>query len=334
MKSSRLAFVSLAANVLLLAVVCWQAQRFGQREDQLAPQTAATAVATEPASSPSPAPAAQRPALAVKSATISSASTRPAFDWRQVESTDYRNYIKNLRATGCPEQTVRDIVAADAAAAFAVRRAEAIAARYHDFKFWQTSSTEEAARAELTRQRRAVDADMGDVLRELLGPDVAPPETTREWKLAELEQQLSFLPPGKRDETRSLLLRNEENDALIKSLADAHRPTEDADELNRILETYDGKRAELARLLSPEEYEQLELTISWTADNLRRAMVHFHPTEAEFREIFDAWRAHDENLARLYATGQPDPGNEHVFAKIKEMLGDVRFNLYRSTWWK
>src|SRR5437899_3128213 len=33
----------------------------------------------------------------------------PPFDWRQVESEDYRQYVANLRALGCPEQTVRDI---------------------------------------------------------------------------------------------------------------------------------------------------------------------------------------------------------------------------------
>jgi hypothetical protein len=63
-------------------------------------------------------------------------------------------------------------------------------------------------------------------------------------------------------------------------------------------------------------------------------MVKFDPTAAEFQEIFRAWRAHDENLAQLYATGRPDPGNGHVFARIKEVLGEERFQQYRSTWWK
>ncbi len=251
-----------------------------------------------------------------------------------MESTDYPTYIKNLRATGCPEQTVRDIVTADVAATFAARRAEVLAARYRDFKYWETGATNDAVLAEMNRQRHSVDAEMSEVLQDLLGPDAAPPATTRDWHVAELDQQLSFLSADKREAARALLLRNEETDALIKSLSEARRPTEDPEELNRILQAYDGKRAELARLLSPEEIEQLEMTVSWTANNLRRAMVKFDPTEAEFQEIFRAWRAHDENLAQLYATGQPDPGNGHVFARIKEVLGEDRFKLYRATWWK
>jgi hypothetical protein len=46
------------------------------------------------------------------------AEPRPApvaapFQWSQLYSSDYRIYVKNLRATGCPEPTVRAIVIAD-----------------------------------------------------------------------------------------------------------------------------------------------------------------------------------------------------------------------------
>jgi hypothetical protein len=38
------------------------------------------------------------------------------FIWTQIESTNYSEYIANLRSIGCPERTVRDIVTADVAA--------------------------------------------------------------------------------------------------------------------------------------------------------------------------------------------------------------------------
>jgi hypothetical protein len=52
---------------------------------------------------------------------------RPAgqvFSWRQIESTDYRVYISNLRSIGCPEQTIRDIVKADVGNLYAGKRLE------------------------------------------------------------------------------------------------------------------------------------------------------------------------------------------------------------------
>src|SRR5437868_620849 len=35
------------------------------------------------------------------------------FHWSLVESRDYRFYIANLRAIGCPEETIRDIIIAE-----------------------------------------------------------------------------------------------------------------------------------------------------------------------------------------------------------------------------
>jgi len=217
---------------------------------------------------------------------------------------------------------------------FGPQRVGALADRYRDFKFWETAPDAVESRAALMRQQREIDTAMGNVLDELLGPDVIPPSTENEWKLAELELQLAFLPPDRRDSTRAVLMRYADIDAQVKSLADGRRPTEDEYELERIVELYETKRAELARLVTPEEYEEIELTVSWTAENLRRAMANFSPTEEEFRVIFQAWRAHDEHLAHLYATHQPDPGNAHVFESIREVLGEERYAEYRRTWWK
>lgn len=46
------------------------------------------------------------------------------FRWSQLESTDYRQYIANLRGIGCPEQTIRDIVTADVASLYERKRNE------------------------------------------------------------------------------------------------------------------------------------------------------------------------------------------------------------------
>src|SRR5690348_15405623 len=35
------------------------------------------------------------------------------FSWSQVESSDYRVYVANLRRIGCPRQTIEDIIRAD-----------------------------------------------------------------------------------------------------------------------------------------------------------------------------------------------------------------------------
>ena len=46
------------------------------------------------------------------------------FRWSQIESSDYRIYIANLRRVGCPERTVRDIIKADVESLYTARRRE------------------------------------------------------------------------------------------------------------------------------------------------------------------------------------------------------------------
>src|SRR5262245_37723257 len=57
-----------------------------------------------------------------------------ALDWRSIESTNYANYIENLRATGCPEETIRDIVIADINKEYAKKRATLVPAK--EYKYW------------------------------------------------------------------------------------------------------------------------------------------------------------------------------------------------------
>ena len=177
---------------------------------------------------------------------------------------------------------------------------------------------------------------MTALLHELLGADFVPPPATYEWRVAELEQQLGFLPSEKREQTKSLLLRFAETDQQIRALASNQVLTENPEERRGIIAAYEKRQAELASLLTPAELEQVELTTSWTAENLRRAMVHFQPTEEEFRSIFREWHAQDEKLARIHAAAEPDPGNlqDQVFARLREVLGETRYQEYRSTWWK
>ena len=64
------------------------------------------------------------PALAT-AAPLAPRENPAPFRWNQlVSSNDYRAFVANLRAAGCPERTVEDIVRGDAERAFYVKRRE------------------------------------------------------------------------------------------------------------------------------------------------------------------------------------------------------------------
>jgi HAMP domain-containing protein len=144
--------------------------------------------------------------------TLNTVTEIERFDWSQLESGDYPRYIANLRAVGCPEQTIREIIIADVTRQFALQRASL----RPNVPFWASGKTRRDAltvhRQEvghLATQERAliqqllqIDSwtspqDASDLVEEaiqlfLLGP--MPMETSRrvlaEFKLAQAEKDL------------------------------------------------------------------------------------------------------------------------------------------------
>jgi hypothetical protein len=62
--------------------------------------------------------------MAVSAPPIIQQVEQKPFHWSQLESADYRTYIKNLRGIGCPEATLRAIVTADVNAVYQKRSQE------------------------------------------------------------------------------------------------------------------------------------------------------------------------------------------------------------------
>ena len=75
---------------------------------------------------PSPAATVETKPSGNEAAAASATTTAPAepkpFCWSQLNASDYHIYVKNLRNIGCPEPTIRAIVAADVHAVCELRR--------------------------------------------------------------------------------------------------------------------------------------------------------------------------------------------------------------------
>ncbi len=101
---------SLLLNVMLVVtlVVMWQ-------------------VRPEPTTLHLPAQRSVNAVAKIKPETTKTAATqeqaRP-FHWRQLEAPDFPTYVKNLRAIGCPEATIRDIIQCELNEVYAAKRQE------------------------------------------------------------------------------------------------------------------------------------------------------------------------------------------------------------------
>jgi len=142
--------VSLVLNVALLAlgVATWRhAARARAAHGLLLVSAAAAAAEPAPPAAPSN-PAGDPPPP----------EPPPAFHWRQIESSDYRQYLANLRSIGCPERLIRDILVADIEVLYRSR----LARRPPHFDPWvgldgrnAARKASQANRIEALREKRA-----------------------------------------------------------------------------------------------------------------------------------------------------------------------------------
>jgi hypothetical protein len=100
------------------------------------------------------------------------------FHWSQLESSDYRTYVANLRAVGCPEQTIRDIITADVDSLYAARRKALEEKQASPAKAaWPSAS---GSRQALDAQLEQLHSEETYVLAALLGPQSSLVQTAEE----------------------------------------------------------------------------------------------------------------------------------------------------------
>src|SRR5262249_29248333 len=85
--------------------------------------------------------------------------------WSQIETNDYEAYAANLRAVGCPEHIVRQMLMAEIEEHYADRCADA----ERQTGFWETESQRDARQLETHREQRRLDLEKHALLARILG---------------------------------------------------------------------------------------------------------------------------------------------------------------------
>jgi hypothetical protein len=296
-----------------------------------------------PAPSPVPAPAAAetRPAFPVPPPDLPAPEpvivyVTNQFHWSQLESADYREYIANLRAIGCPEATIRDIILTDVMKLYAARRGQ-LRTRGREFKFWETNEKrvlKAREEQEYHRQMEVIDAELPGVIRELLGINYDREVNKFFVDTHADHERLGFLGGEKQD--RILALR-EQYEALQERIYENALDGElSPADFERLRELQQAQKDELARLLTPDEFEQYELRTSPLADRLRNELIGFEPNAGEFRLIFQAYRELEEKYARaspndIETQARKLEDQQRIEQVIREELGPARSQQFELT---
>src|SRR3989442_637802 len=182
MRGRVLLWVSLGLNIALAAMLVRFSPEVTVRN--------ATLAATPP------------PVDATKSYKTNVVVRRQNFTWDEIESADYATYISNLRAIGCPEATIRDIIVADVNQLFARRRATEVVGA--EQQWWRSEPDPEVTQA-ASEKLNALEAALRN---ELHGMPLTPDEFRNLFRLTDsMDQQLQLLAGS--DDAASLKHRQE-----------------------------------------------------------------------------------------------------------------------------
>ena len=254
------------------------------------------------------------------------------FQWQAVESDDYRKYIANLRAIGCPEQTIRDIVVADVDKLFDERRVDIIA-HSRKWQYWREEpSAQNTPDAESEAKLEELVKDKRALLKELLGTEPqSMPDLLAEAMRNTLEVAFNYLPPEKRAQALDLLMKYQDH-------ADTAENPAGEDAATRARKLKADMELDLAKILTPEELEDWQLRSSDLSAGLRRQLTDFKPTEQEFRAIYRLQKSFETDWPRRGAPPE-DPAQmprysaarEQFLAQVQQALGAERFGDYLKT---
>ena len=324
MKLQRLLLISIVANLVSLAGLYWF---LSDRKEAAGPSQAAQANA----------PAASGQALGQTAPVERVVREVEPFHWSQIESDDYQTYVENLRRIGCPEETIRDLVKQDLDKAYDQRKADILNKAPPRNDFWKTGHPNKLSQPSgATRSKMAqLDQEKNQVLGDLFGRDgVAainrPTPLARARSQAKSGYAMDFIP----EETKAELnnLEQEFGSELLRKMAQGASDAQDMAEIRQLRQDRDQS---IATILTPEQKMEYDLRKSPTAANMRLQMDGFDPSEDEFRDIFSARKAFDDEYGTVPGStiSQADAevrqfAEREMNEQIRSSLGDDRYQDY------
>jgi hypothetical protein len=243
-----------------------------------------------------------------------------SFNWNQIASTDLKIYRDNLRAIGCPELTVREIIRAVINELFGTRRRD-ILTSFQD-QYWDLVLHGQLARRQWIPQSEwgqaltSLAAERQDLITEVLGRDALDSPADRQTQRADLEQKLSWLSPEKRAQLIELEEKHRQRlaewAATLSSRANGTPTPEDEDNLKKLNQEFDESEKQL---LTPAELGELQLRES-DAAGWAASLPGFNPTEDEWRSLTQLRSQFEESQNAL---ANPDLADDERAARQNEL---------------
>ena len=312
MKQPGFLAISLIGNLVLVAA--FLVVRHGST-----PGTAAPALAPAPAPIPKIVPA----------LPVAKGTPVPVVPWRLIASADYRQYVANLRAVGCPDWLVRDIIVADIDDLYNQKsRTDPVY-----FAPWQGADQRREATRTRSAKLYALRQEKRTLVKSLLGYEWENyGEEVWDQDLA-TSLTMGFMPDDKA--VQVLSLKDQYAHAAQDVREDANFILID-DDRARLQSLYDGFESDLSQLLDPSQLDELQLRAQQSF--LTANDIHFDGvtiSDGELRELVRMSKGFRDIARSDFVPDHPvsdtdEAGRNAAFeTQVKSLLGSERFAGYQ-----
>jgi hypothetical protein len=261
------------------------------------------------------------------------------FHWRQLESEDYHRYTANLRAIGCPEPTVQDILYNDVYKAYAAKirdlhKTYRIDRRGQNTDYWKPIAANHETMAARTRAIMRINLEKHRLLYSLLGVDM---ERTKllQYGLPDVEgARLPFLAADKLRQAQEITSRFADLEYTLRYKYAEYDGPERGQE---VLALGKERDSELLKVMTASELEEYMLRMSPMAARVRYRLQDFEPSEQEFRAFYKFeekyYQPYVEQIDRDDPVAQKKADEEasRRLGEQQRMLGEARFTEYRRS---
>lgn len=307
---------SLAVNAAVLTLY------FKQASGAPSAGSRAAAALAEKSAGPT-ASGASVPAAASDAASDTAAQTAQlAKSWAELQGGDLNTLVARLKAAGFSTSMIRAIVFAQVNEQFAARRKELVGNQTEQ-PFWKNQRSGMMDPKIMTALRDLGKEQMA-LMKTLLGPEGMPGnDEMNAWQ----RRQFGNLAPEKLTQLQSINTDYSELQQEIMQKANGVMLPEDREKLAYLEKE---KLADIAKTLTPQEFEEFQLRSSNTANQLRGQLGSFNTTEAEFRALYKAAAAIEEKY-RTAGTRNPSDYQSRqadMLAQAKAALTPERFAAY------
>jgi hypothetical protein len=249
---------------------------------------------------------------------------RQRFDWRALQTNDYRSYIRNLKSVGCPEKTIQEIIIGEIETAFRERRLSILASR----PFWLTGSQRAKLDKRNAKLLQALEEEKRSLVKDLLALDWDQ-NAYDLWVSQPLQEfRLGFLPYPKRMMILNKISR------LVHLGEDLRRASSgvllpgDRTDLQSFC-------ADIINSLAPSEWEELRLRMLDDNQYGSNRLMGAEISGAEHRQILALRTKGLDPLQRMLPefdhttwNRQQQAAEEESEPTLRRTLGDDRYLAY------